>query len=649
MRKINPVILFLTVILFMADTGVAQPLNIDSLTQLTRTAKKDTQKVHLYFVLANQFLDKDLNNARKYSQLGKSLSKELNYRKGVSDYYSVYSSILNFEGKFDSSLMLNLEAVDFAKENGDPEEIGRTMMNAGIAYMQLEEFEQAVKYIEGSRDIFVRNSIHQYRANTFNLLQMLYYSMRQYRKAVNNGLSAIQLLKNNKDETYLSEAYNLLGLNYIQLHIYDSAKYFLDKAGVLAIKNNNQIIQITTNLNYALIGLKLQQLDSIKYYCEKALAISRNQNASNFVGLAQFGLSYYFLLNKEYSKAILMADSALVLANTFNLRDLKQKVLPVISSVYYALQDSKKGFYYFDQYELLSDSILNESIAKNTVQIQKKFETERKEDHIRLQEGQLKQKSILIYFLVACVIAILIISLLIFRNHRNKQKLQQSKIDELETEKRLTVTEAVLKGEEQERARLAKDLHDGLGGFLSGIKFSLNDIKGNQVLSADNAQAFERSIDMLDSSINEMRRVAHNLMPEVLLKYGLDAALSDFCHEIQRSGVVHIRYQSIEFKDIKLKQSTALAVYRIVQELVNNTIKHALAKNVLVQLHASDQENTLSLTVEDDGNGFDTGVLKHASGMGWKNLQNRIDLLKGKIDLNSKPGKGTSVFIEMKM
>src|SRR5690606_25407219 len=113
-------------------------------------------------------------------------------------------------------------------------------------------------------------------------------------------------------------------------------------------------------------------------------------------------------------------------------------------------------------------------------------------------------------------------------------------------------------GEEQERTRLAQDLHDGLGGMLSGIKYSFNTIKGNVVMTKENQQAFERSMDMLDSSIHEMRRVAHNMMPEVLLKFGLDTALKDFCNDISKTGVLQISYQSLGMKDVQPSQTTAI-------------------------------------------------------------------------------------------
>jgi signal transduction histidine kinase len=276
-----------------------------------------------------------------------------------------------------------------------------------------------------------------------------------------------------------------------------------------------------------------------------------------------------------------------------------------------------------------------------------KYETENKEAQIQLQKAQLRQKNTLNYVLAGSAVALLLISLLSYRNYKNRQRMQQATIDELEKEKQLTATEAVLKGEEQERTRLAKDLHDGLGGMLSGIKFSLSNMKGNLIMTPDNAQAFERSIDMLDSSIREMRRVAHNMMPEVLVKYGLDTALKEFCNEIDRSGVIQTNYHSIAMNKIDIEQTTAVTIYRIVQELVNNAIKHAAATNVLVQTQYSASEKLLSVTVEDDGKGFDLSSLKQSNGIGWSNIQNRVDFLKGKIDVQSGEGKGTSVLIEI--
>jgi two-component system NarL family sensor kinase len=240
---------------------------------------------------------------------------------------------------------------------------------------------------------------------------------------------------------------------------------------------------------------------------------------------------------------------------------------------------------------------------------------------------------------------LLTIGMLIVRNYRHLQTIQRQRISDLETEKQLTATEAVLKGEEQERTRLAKDLHDGLGGMLSGIKYSMKTMKGNLVMTPGNAQAFERSMDMLDSSIKEMRRVAHNLMPEGLVKFGLDTALKDFCNDINLSGALKVNYQSIGLDQAVIGQTTAITIYRVIQELINNAIKHAAATQAIVQV--SKTNGGLSVTVEDDGKGFDPSILKNAKGIGWNNIESRIDFMKGKVDIQSAPGDGTSVLIEL--
>jgi signal transduction histidine kinase len=292
----------------------------------------------------------------------------------------------------------------------------------------------------------------------------------------------------------------------------------------------------------------------------------------------------------------------------------------------------------------LSDSISNVKSKINANFLNIQYQTAQKEAQINLQQASIRQKNTLNYILIGSAASLLVISLLGYRNYRNKQKLQQQRITELETEKQLTATEAVLKGEEQERTRLAKDLHDGLGGMLSGIKYSLNTMKGNLVMTPDNAQAFERSMDMLDSSIKEMRRVAHNMMPEALVKFGLDTALKDFCNDINQSGALKLSYQSIGLKDTVIEQTTAIAIFRIVQELLNNTMKHSAATNAIVQV--SKMDDLLSVTVEDDGKGFDASILEKSKGIGWENIKNRVEFLKGKLDVNSQSGKGTSVHIE---
>jgi len=213
----------------------------------------------------------------------------------------------------------------------------------------------------------------------------------------------------------------------------------------------------------------------------------------------------------------------------------------------------------------------------------------------------------------------------------------------LEKDKQLTVVDAMLKGQEEERSRLAKDLHDGLGGLLSGVKYSLNNMKDNLIVTPDNMAVFERSLDMIDTSIKELRRVAHNMMPEILVKFGLDEALKEYTNSIDATKLLTVKYQSFGMKE-RIENSSEIIIYRIVQELLNNVLKHASASEVLVQLIR--EEDRLNVLVEDNGKGFDTMLLENNKGAGWTNVRSRADYLKGQLDIHSEIDKGTSVSIE---
>jgi signal transduction histidine kinase len=377
---------------------------------------------------------------------------------------------------------------------------------------------------------------------------------------------------------------------------------------------------------------------------EKSLALSNELQSRQMMASSLYNVAYAQFFNNRNEDARKTIKEALAIAQADSLKDELKNCYTVLSYISAREGDYVTSISSKQKADSIQDIFLNEKVLKSTADLEKKYETEKKDSQIKLQKAEIKNKSIFNYILLGGAATLLAISLLSYRTYRQKQKLQQQRINELETEKQLTATEAVLKGEEQERTRLAKDLHDGLGGMLSGIKYSFNTMKGNLVMTPENSQAFERSMDMLDSSIKEMRRVAHNMMPEALVKFGLDTALKDFCNDIDQSGALQISYQSIDLKDAAIDQTTAITIYRIVQELINNTMKHAAAKNAVVQVTKANSH--LSVTVEDDGKGFDTSVLNETRGIGWSNIQNRVEFLKGNLDVQSEKEKGTSVHIE---
>ena len=194
-----------------------------------------------------------------------------------------------------------------------------------------------------------------------------------------------------------------------------------------------------------------------------------------------------------------------------------------------------------------------------------------------------------------------------------------------------------MQGEEIERKRLARDLHDGLGSMLSGLKLYYS---GTEQTNKKESQEIN---NQLDNSIKELRQIAQNLMPESLLKLGLIAALKDLCSRFSNDKTL-IEFQEFGVQN-NISESKQITVYRIIQELINNALKYANASEILV--NCSQNQNIFLITVEDNGSGFDAKKSNLFEGMGLKNIKNRVDFLKGELEIDSQPETGTVFNIEL--
>ena len=197
---------------------------------------------------------------------------------------------------------------------------------------------------------------------------------------------------------------------------------------------------------------------------------------------------------------------------------------------------------------------------------------------------------------------------------------------------------------EIERSRLAQDLHDGLGGMLSGIKLNLSSINGNLILPEKDANLFSKSIKQLENVIGEMRRIAHNMMPEALHKFGLNEAIQDYYNGLDEGSEMTMKFIWIGPQKL-IEKSTEVSLFRIIQELTNNAVKHSAAKNIFTQINKHDRG--ITLTVEDDGSGFNYEQNKNYKGAGLKNVKSRVDHLKGTLEIQTSSNNGTYISIEI--
>lgn len=632
--------------------ALAQVNKRDSLIQQLAKAKEDTAKVFLLCAIGEAYESNEPETAKQYFRQAGALSKKLHFDAGEYKYLYLYGNVFIIQGNYDSSLYYQQQALTMAEKMKDSLSIGIALFNIGINYREMSSFEKAIEYCLRGRKIIDQLGDERLEMQVDDALQVLYYNRTNYDQAIEFGEKAVALARKLGMKEFLSKCLINVSLSYQNRNQPKKVMAVLEEALKIGQELQDVRILMVVHQNLAGAALKQHNYPLTRKYAEETLALSRKLGSTDGETTALRTLAVCDLQEGKLASAKVHVHQAMALSHTWGYKVEELSLYRLLSGISYAERDFEHGLLYDDTMYVTLEGMVKEVISRQSADLEKKYETEQKESRIHqleaekiVQELRIRQKNIINYILIGGAVTLSLIALLTWRNYRQKQALQQKRINELQTEKQLAATEAVLKGEEQERTRLAKDLHDGLGGMLSGIKYSFNTMKGNLIMTAENLQAFERGIDMLDSSINEMRRVAHNLMPEALVKFGLDTALRDFCNDINQSGSLKLQYQSSGLENVVIESNTAITVYRIVQELVNNVLKHAGATTTVVQIIKN--ETGIAITVEDDGKGFDTAILQRAKGIGWSNIHSRVDYLNGKMDIESTPHKGTSVLIEL--
>ena len=273
-----------------------------------------------------------------------------------------------------------------------------------------------------------------------------------------------------------------------------------------------------------------------------------------------------------------------------------------------------------------------------------RLETESKTNDILHMRRELTYKEKLnnFYILTTVFCGLILVSALYALTQRTKALNRKEKLHALELSQEkhkanIETLTALLHGQEQERARVARDLHDGLGGLLSGTKLQLTHFY--HTVLPNQQDELTKSIVQIDDSVEELRRVAHNLTPDLLTKYGLETALKEFAVRMSQPGL-EIDVQFLNYEK-SLSKEKELICYRIIQELVHNAVKHAYPQQIIIQL--VEEPTEIMITVEDDGIGFEITPQQLSNSTGMHNIQSRIDFLKGKMSFHSEKKQGTTV------
>ncbi len=588
--------------------------------------------------------------------LGKQIK---NNRLILSSYIDVGVCYINLN-KMDSAVIAFEKAIPYARLLNDTVRIARVLANIGNAYLHQKDRVKAIEYYLKSARLWEICGDQNYLPIVYSNINALLDEQKEHNKALEYGNKAVALAQKIGDGYSVVNGLINLANTYGYLVQPEKEYELLEKALPLAKKNEDldQIATVYHNMGDYYYS-KNDYPASLKNYLESYSYVKQMGNTYHLCTSSSMLAHLYHKLN-QHEKAIYYILQAEKLAKEVGERADLKEIFLTRAEIEEQAGNYKLASEYYSRTLTLSDSLFKVGTSEKVAEVEAIYQNEKKGQEIlqlekdkQLQSLSIRQKSTLNYLLTGSLAGLLLIGFLVYRNLRHRHQLakqqdelQQQRIRELEKDKQLVAVDSMLKGQEEERGRLAKDLHDGLGGLLSGVKFSLSNMKDNLMITPDNMAVFERSLDMIDTSIKELRRVAHNMMPEMLTKFGLDEALKDYCNNVNATKLLMLKYQSLGV-ETRLDKTTEIIVYRIVQELLNNILKHAAATEAFVQLIREDSR--LNVVVEDNGKGFEGSLPENGKGAGLDNIRSRVEYLRGQLDIHSEPGKGTLVNIEFKV
>jgi two-component system, NarL family, sensor kinase len=621
----------------------------------------DTARVEaLINVLNAAILLKERKDVAPYLSEAFSLCRKLQYINGLGKCFLQRGLYYKSASEYQAAL-IHLDSALYISEysNTDSTTLLKAkvlMLMANIYYIQenyytsLNYYLEALKHTE-TDDIERRSTIYVYITRIYTYLN----NLPKAEEYAEKNISEVEKLSKQNDKNFIY--FSVVDL-YLEKNDLPLASYYLDKLSHVT-DNPAQVQEIFGYfLKRGRISYLQSQFEKAFTYFKDAYkyALTGGHSASKSTALYHLAATALKLgYNIEAKK---FAEDNLKIANEMDTKSAKIEALINLSDYYYKIGNTNQALQLTREAFSLKDTVIAENKTNQLKILGTMYESQKQQREIsKLQLEKEKsfasesKKSFINKVLSAAVVALLFVIYLAFNNFKRgrqlskqQQEIQQQRITELQTNKQLLTIEAMLNVQEEERSRIAKDLHDGIGSLLSGTKLSLLNVKEKMAISPDDKILFQKSLGLLDTTIGDLRKVAQNLMPEALTKFGLQEALKDYCDHVQYSSGINV--VSIQLPQKRTVDNTAqVYIYRIIQELVNNVVKHAAAKNIIVQL--SVQEDRTTLVVEDDGKGFDLASLSGNKGSGISNIMYRVQYFNGTIDISSSPGNGTSINIEL--
>ena len=502
------IVLVLCAMLPAVQYASAQSTAIDSLLRLLQISKTDTSKIALNYELETALVGYDLQKASHYLENGFRLATAIQSPYFISKYYHLKASLLANLAKYDDALKycdsaIELSKILMQKKNEDKNivslckgDIAQTLTVKGLVCAKQYQYNESVKcYVESIKMFEEMNDPGNNSdiARIYTSISSNYYELEQYEDALEYDKMALAFLDKKKNIDQFVVGYLFVADDHSALSQFDSSFHYLEMIRPVVMQLSKPNLDV--RFYYILGGIyrkRKQWKEALINFQHANSSAKINKDSFQMVNSAE-GMAACFLELGDLDKAENFSTLVLYESVRMKIPLLKIQGLQLLIRIEEKLGNIHRAYQYQKSYVALNDSVQKEKTQRQMNETEIKYQSEKKQNEIvqleknkQIQSLSIRQKSSLNYILIVSLAAVLLVGFLLYRNYRQKQKLQQQKFIELEKDKQLTVVDAMLKGQEEERSRLAKDLHDGLGGLLSGVKYSLNNMKDNLIITPDN-------------------------------------------------------------------------------------------------------------------------------------------------------------------
>ena len=591
---------------------------VDGLRRLAAQDLPPAQALRVSLELAGYYIDfSQLDSVQIYLDEGFRLNELV--KDSIQGFFltAYQTEIFLYSTLYEQGIQTAMKGLQQAEQLNDKEMIANQYNLLGLLYAEMSQFQQAIGFFELSLSHLPPQSSHDNLTRRYHLLSNLaqcYEKLNDIPTAIRYNLSSLREAKREKRFRGMSIACWSLGNIYYTQGDYHQAKAYYQQS----LRHSESIRDVDVGIlvypRLFHVYEKLKDHAAARKHLQQGVALAEREiwrikpNSQK---------EFYTEIIRIYQQ---LGDYRNIVAYQQKLDNISQEI---------TRQENKQRLV-----------VLNAFYANEKRMVQMAAQT--KEHEIQLQQ----QRAFLRYAAVFALLAVAA-SGAVYYAFRQKQRLKswqlRQQIAELEQRQEMAALRAMVEGEEQERMRIARELHDGLTGLLSAARHQVE--SAFRRLPETDTLVTSPATELLDRACGEVRRISHNLMPYALQRHGLATALQEYCANVQQSGLLTIDYQQMGWHE-RLSPPLELWLYRIVQELINNALRHAKAMHALVQL--SRHAYNIQITVEDDGRGFDSRKLAAKSGTGLKSIESRVKYMNGSLSVNSD-SRGTSFHIEISL